>query len=81
MRVVSEFQPDYFNIVNYGIESLDIRNENSEFIVKNKFSNMSVQVNYPESAKSKYYNSLFGIILNLEIEERDPKISVKKVIN
>lgn len=74
----SEFNPDYYNIINGGRTVLAEKNENGTYSLVNTKSNIGIEARYPSQRLNTLKDSLFGRILEVEFLPGDKMSIVKK---
>lgn len=76
--VESEFQPDYFTILNRGIDALEIHKEKGKTVIYNKISKVGAEIKYSSEKAVKIDYPLFGIVSSVELGKGNQSIEIKK---
>lgn len=76
----SEFEPDYYNIINTGVDAISISKNSNKFTFYNENSKIGISQFIFDGKFLKLKKSLYGYILPVEIT-KDTKLILNKISN
>jgi len=78
LRILSEFQPDYYTMINNGQKSIETERIENGIIIKNIIANVKLTIKTDVENKIIEKNSLFGKIVILEANSSNINLRITK---